>query len=254
LTASDNPYFAQAAVNRFWAHLFGSGFVNPIDDFQEGVPASHPALLQFLAQEFVASGHDHKHLLRCICNSQTYQRTSRRLPPATGEMEVVDDQGLFSHMAVKVMTPHVMYDSLVTAMGVRNLAGGLGSPLPFELYAGDRARADRLQPRDEFIRFFTTQDPSAKSTEYTQGIPQVLALMNARQFNTVTPLVEKLVKEGVKQEQAIEALFLATLSRRPAPREVELLGGYLAKRSDPRAGYTGVLWILINSNEFMMNH
>lgn len=248
ITAADNPYFAKAAVNRLWAHLFGSGFINPVDDMHEDAQASHPELLQLLANELVASGYDLKHLLRCIANSDTYQRTSKPLP------ENKDDELYFSHMAVKVMTADVLFDSLVTALGNPKLPGGLGAPLPYELYAGDKNKATRSSAREEFLKFFDTSDESGKTTLYTHGIPQVLALMNAKQFNGVPPIVEQMVKEKVHHEKAIETLFLATLTRPPTENEMRLMTSYLARRPDAAAGYAGVLWILCNTNEFVLNH
>lgn len=248
VTAKDNPFFAAAAVNRTWGHFFGSGFVNPVDDFNDDLaPPSHPALLKLLAEEFIASGHDLKHLIRCLCNSAAYQRTSWPLP------ENKDDEKLFSHMAVKVLGPDALFDSLVLALGNPKLPGGLGSPLPYEVYAGKPPGATRPQLREEFLKFFDTKDDSGKATEYTHGIPQVLALLNARQFNAAPPIVDKLIKSGVSQEKAIEALFLAALSRRPTADEVRPMTTYLGKQKDARQGYAGILWILFNSSEFVLN-
>src|SRR5262249_19348327 len=55
VTSPENPYFARAAVNRMWAHFFGRGLVNPVDDLRDDNPPSHPALLDLLAEEFRAS-------------------------------------------------------------------------------------------------------------------------------------------------------------------------------------------------------
>ena len=63
-------------MNRLWAHFFGRGIVDPVDDFRQGNEPSHPELLRLLAEEFKASGYDRKHLIRCICNSKAYQRSS----------------------------------------------------------------------------------------------------------------------------------------------------------------------------------
>src|SRR5262249_40285015 len=53
LTRPDNPFFARAAVNRTWYHLFGRGIVEPVDDFRSTNPPSNPALLDALAADFV---------------------------------------------------------------------------------------------------------------------------------------------------------------------------------------------------------
>ena len=111
LTSAENPFFAPAIVNRTWYHLFGRGFVNPVDDMHQDNPASHPELLKELSQQLIASGFDLKYLTRAICNSQTYQRTSKPVG------ENLDDTNLFSHMSVKVMTPGQLFDSLEAVIG-----------------------------------------------------------------------------------------------------------------------------------------
>ena len=82
--------FARAAVNRFWAHFFGRGFVNPLNDFDDHNTPTHPALLDALAEEFVASNFDVKHLIRCICLSEAYQRTSRVAPGNETVQSILD--------------------------------------------------------------------------------------------------------------------------------------------------------------------
>lgn len=108
--------------------------------------------------------------------------------------------------------------------------------------------------REEFVKFFRTKEEGAPSTEFTHGIPQLLGLLNNPQFNRVTPTVEKLVKANVSKEKAIEELYLGTLTRRPRADEMKLLLTYLEKAKSPADGYADVLWILFNTNEFILNH
>ena len=71
MTAPDNPFFAQAMVNRTWAQLFGRGFVNPVDDMHDENEPSHPELLDALARQFATTGEfDVKYLVRAICLSR----------------------------------------------------------------------------------------------------------------------------------------------------------------------------------------
>src|SRR5262249_20618903 len=77
----DNPYFARAIVNRVWAHYFGRGIVDPPDHLSPFNPATHPALLKRLSDEFVRSGYDLRWLHRTILGSRTYQQKS--VPGAT---------------------------------------------------------------------------------------------------------------------------------------------------------------------------
>ncbi len=109
LTSPGNRWFAPAAVNRFWAHFFSRGFVNPLEEMHEKNPPTHPALLQALAAEFTRSGYDVKLLIRAICNSNAYQRTSRPVP------ENQNDERLFSRMPVKVLGARELLASLTIA-------------------------------------------------------------------------------------------------------------------------------------------
>jgi hypothetical protein len=243
ITAAENPYFARAAVNRLWAHFFGRGLVNPVDNFHDGNPPSHPELLDLLANEFRASGYDLKHLIRCLCTSAAYQRTSRPLPQNEA------DDLLFSHMVVKVMSPEVFYDSLATAMAAGPAIIKKGSKP-----AAAKGTPPYLESREQFVHSFAAQGEPAEAGQYGYGIPQFLKLMNAEQFNKSTPMVERWVKEGTSPDKIVEGLYLAVLSRRPSVEEARLMSDYLAKRDRSANGYAGVFWILSNSSEFALNH
>lgn len=236
--APENRYFANAFVNRTWAQMFGRGLVNPVDNFHDDNPPSHPALLKLLADEFRASNHDIKHLVRCLCNSQAYQRTSKFLP------ENGKDAELFSHMSVKGMSPEMLYDSLAIVLGPEKMAG---APKP------GTGKGPPLSSRDEFVHFFRGPG-DADSSECNQGIPQFLRRMNTEMFNEGAPLIDRLVKARATPVQVVETLYLATLSRRPTEEETKLMSAYLAKRERPEQGHAGVLWILLNSGEFVLNH
>jgi hypothetical protein len=269
-TAEGNPYFARAFVNRTWAQFFGRGLVNPVDNMHGDNPPSHPAALDLLAAEFAASGFDVRHLVRCVCNSRAYQRTSR---PTAGNEAAAE---LFARMAVKPVGPEALYDSVVVVFGMgvdknspKPGAGRkpgeakpgekptkppvqpeAGKPMPTKPEAGKPALP--VNPRDEFVNFFRGQG-GAEPGEFAHGIPQFLRRMNGELFNAGGPLVGRLVKEGAAPEKAIEALFLATLSRRPTAKERELMAKYVARRPTPEQGYAGVLWVLLNSGEFVLN-
>jgi hypothetical protein len=245
MTAPDNPYFARAAVNRVWADFFGRGLVNPVDDLRPDNAASHPEILQLLAQEFARSNFDLKHLIRCLCLSQTYQRSS--LPLA----ENAQDEALYSRMAVKIMGPGVFYDCLKQATGFAELKVGLPE------------RKTKLQvattftPREVFVDFFrASQGEEANPLENTHGIPQALKLMNAAQLSSAGPVVQSLAGSSLGRQQAIEQLYLTALARRPSLEEHQLMADFLDRRKNAPAaeGYSGLLWVLINSAEFVSNH
>lgn len=260
LTARDNPYFARAFANRTWARLFGRGLVDPVDNLHADNPPSHPALLDLLAAEFAASGFDVKHLIRCVCTTRAYQRTNR---PVAGPEPAA---GLFGRMAVKPVGPEALYDSLMVVYGGGgdiNAKPGVkpgggkptkpdpGKPAAPKPEAGKPAYGPS-NPRDEFVTFFRGQG-GGEPGDFAHGIPQFLRRMNGEAFNAPAPVVERLVRAGAGPEAAIEALYLTALSRRPTPRERELLGKYVAGRPTPADGYAGVLWVLLNSGEFVLN-
>ncbi len=242
ITSADNPYFAQAAVNRVWAQLFGIGQVNPIDDLQEDNPATHPIVLQTLAEEFQASGYDLKHLVRCICATTTYQRSSRK-PDGAGETDVP-----YARMKLKVMSPETLYDSLILATGMKEI--GIQTIAGASSGTGGAKKAGKESARDKFLRFFNTRDIDSLPVDFTHGIPQALSLMNDPVFNRGTPQLEKFAK--LPQEQAVESLFLATLSRRPRADELAHMKDFLSRQPDAVRGYVQIQWVLLNSAEFML--
>src|SRR5207249_199267 len=60
----DNPFFARAVANRYWAHFFSKGLVDPVDDMRVTNPPSNPELLDALAKELVEHNYSLKHLVR----------------------------------------------------------------------------------------------------------------------------------------------------------------------------------------------
>jgi hypothetical protein len=242
LTAKENAYFPPASVNRLWAHFFARGLVHPLEEFSDDNPPSHPELLKLLADEYRNSAFDQKHLIRCLCNSAAYHRTSH---PANGNEEA--GPHLFAHLSVKVMRPDVLYDALTQAMGVKDL------PSPAMTRRGPDGAVQRGgggMGREAFVAFFTTKEEGDDPNEFSQGIPQFLRLMNSGSFNQGGPAIDNLMKDKVPPEKVIEGLFLATLSRRPSQAEMEKLSAYVARKGDLKKGYAGVLWVLLNSAEF----
>ncbi|MGE9266663.1 MAG: DUF1549 domain-containing protein, partial [Verrucomicrobiales bacterium] len=78
LTAPENPLTARVTMNRLWSYLFGTGLVETTGDFGVmGARPSHPALLDWLAVEFIESGWDYRHMIKLITSSQTYRQSQQ---------------------------------------------------------------------------------------------------------------------------------------------------------------------------------
>jgi hypothetical protein len=243
--SAENPYFAQTGANRVWAHFFGLGIIDPVDDEPtDENPSSHPELLAELTQQFVAHKFDVKYLMRAIALSKTYQRTSVASHPSQNEPR------LFARMAVKGMSPEQLFDSLALATGFQE---NVGNP-------NIRAIGQPGNARFEFLQRFATQD---KKTETQTSILQALAMMNgtfianATSLDKSNTLAAVLDSPFMDDAQRIETLYLATVSRLPRQDEAERMLKYVSSggpRNDARAAMTDVFWVLLNSSEFMLNH
>ncbi len=263
MTAADNPYFAKAAVNRLWAYFFGTGLIDPVDEMVgSDNTASHPELLDELARELAAHQFDLKFLVRAITASRAYQLSSA----ATHKSQ--DDPRLFARMAVKGLSAEQLFDSLAQATGYQPSAAPV-NPRALVLGAGNPTRT-------EFLTKFANQ--SDKSTEVQTSILQALALMNGRFIADATSLERSETLAALVDAPfldtagRIEALYLATLSRKPRPKEIERLVKYVEKggategasgRHEPadagkekqyNQALADVFWALLNSGEFFLNH
>ena len=236
MTTKDNPFFARAMVNRTWFHLFGRGFVTPVDDMHADNAPTHPELLAALTEQFAAGGFDLKQLIRGIANSRAYQRTSK----PSGDKP---DPKLFARQAVKVMSPEMLFDSLtrVTGLTLPPADGkGKGANLP---------KGVQFSPRDRFVQFYLAGAEAANPVEYDAGIPQALKLMNSRPLTGGPGAAMKYVKVQEPTGKNVESLYLAALSRRPTAAEVKRFDALLAK-GQPMERYGDLLWALLNSSEF----
>jgi hypothetical protein len=240
LATADNPFFSRALINRAWGQMFGRGIVNPIDDMHDGNAPSHPELLADLSQQFAANGFDVKFLFRAICNSEAYQRSSR---PAGNNADAPPE--LFARMIIKSLSPEQLFDSLTVVLGAP--AGGRGPRVGMAI-----GRPGALNARAAFVAFFNL-DEGADPTEFNAGIPQVLRLMNSPQYNNAGSLGA--ILKGVREpREVLDALFLATLSRKPNDEESTRFQAHMRKyRDEPRRAQADILWVLINSPEFHLN-
>ena len=224
LTSPENAYFARSSVNRLWAHFFATGLANPVDAMRPDQPSKHAALLDRLEKEFKSSGFQQKHLIRAICNSEAYQRTSR---PQKGNAE---DRELFSHMQIKLLSPDQMIDALAIAAGRAPTVG---------------------KNRDQQNAPFVTADADGDPTQFTHGIPQFLLLMNGNASSNPQNLGK--LTTGKKKEDAVQALYHTVLSRPARPAEMERMLVHLEKAPNANEGYRDIYWVLLNSAEFVLN-
>jgi hypothetical protein len=245
MVSPQNPYFARTLVNRMWAHLFGIGLVNPVDDFGSSNQPSHPQLLDELARDFAANDFDLKYLIRAITASRTYQLSS-----SVGHPSQTDNPRLFARMAVKGLSSEQLFDSLAQATGYR------------EPNRNQRQFAfNSNSPRTKFLELFNSDNDKPVERETT--ILPALAMMNGQLVTNATNLNRSRTLAAVAEyplmttAERIEALYFAALSRPPRVEETARLVKYVeshAKTPDRRRALGDVFWALLNSSEFMLNH
>lgn len=148
LTKKGNPYFARVEANRIWAHLLGRGIVHPVDDFRSSNPSANVELLDALARDFEESGFDRKHLIRVICMSRTYQRST-----AVNRFNE-DDEQLFSHAPIRRLMAEQIQDAV----------GYVTHSLPPARLLDLRTAQARLDLEAELDKLVTSQADWEKTT------------------------------------------------------------------------------------------
>jgi hypothetical protein len=198
-------------------------------------PPSHAELLDELARQFVAHDFDLKYLIRAVTASQTYQRSSRQTHPRQAEPR------LFARAASRALTPEQLYDSLVLATGYRPGSGRGAVP--------GSARAAFLAPFG---------DPTSQPADFQASIQQALMMMNGAFTEEATSPAKSATVAAVIESTGpmagrIEELYLVALARKPRPQETRRLLDYTANRARTQA-LRDILWSLLNSTEFVLNH
>jgi hypothetical protein len=245
----DNSFFAKALVNRLWGHFLGRGLCHEVDDMRESNPPSNPELLDSLAKDFVEHKFDVKHVIRTILNSRVYQLSSE--PTDANRM----DQQNFARYYARRMPAEVFFDAVNQATGTKASFSGLA--------AG--ARAVDL-PHEGFGSYFLdTFDRPRRVTgcecERSSGatLAQVLLLANSEEvenrLRAGDGLVAKLTKAKKPTPEVVEELYLTAYARRPSKAELERTVAYIEKQQQNRQQpLEDVLWVILNSKEFMFNH
>jgi hypothetical protein len=245
VTAPQNPHFARAAVNRVWKHLLGRGIVEPVGDLRVTNPPANPALLDALAADFVAGGYDLRRLVRTIVESRTYQLSSRS---TAGNR--LDDR-LFSRAYPKPLPAQVLADAVAQATGVPDEYPGY--------VLGTRAvqLPDARTPSYSLdVLGRCTRDSACESQPRGGGLSQALHLINGSTINAKLRggVIASLFGEDRTDAQIVEELYLRTLSRFPDERERAYCQKVFASANDRREAAEDLLWVLLNSREFVYNH
>ena len=232
VVAPENPYFANATVNRVWAQLMGRGVVHPIDDFHKENTPSHPELLKALATGFVAHKYDLKYLIREIVNSDAYQLSG------TGPTKDALPKW-FERARVRPLTA----EEIVATMRTAN---------SFE--------ANPKEPNanwDYFLRAFG--EPTNGLGEFQGSLSENLFLNNSDQLRALFRrkkgnLADQILTSTDPWEARVERMYLSVLNRPPKPKELEAFVSFIKREPKPDGAVEDAIWVLLNSSEFRFNH
>ncbi len=217
IVSKENPNFAATAVNRVWQQLCGQGLIPHVDDLDQAPRKERAVVLDDLAREFAVADYDLQWLIQGICKSRVYQRLC-----ATAD-KPAEESPLSIYRPLKTLSPEQVFDSLEQAL---MLPVGRGDQGP--RYNGQR---------DQMIQRLNEAASDAPD-QFRAGIPQALMIMNGILVGMGTDLDDSRTLRAVVEApfleptKKIEALYLAALTRKPEPKELERMLAHLQSRTD----------------------
>lgn len=248
LTSKDNVMFRENLANIVWAHFFGRGLVDEVDDVRVSNPASNEPLLEKLGEQFAAYDFDFKKLVRDICNSRTYQFSTE--VNETNETDLTN----FSHSQLRRMRAEVLLDVISSITETENKFRGL--PVG--------ARATQIADGNTSTYFLTTFGRASRETvcscevKMEPNLSQALHLINGDAVHAKIQqgnLIGRLLEAGQTPEQILAEIYLRSVAREPTERDRQLLADELAvEGADVKTTLEDIFWAVLNSQEFLFNH
>ena len=244
-----SEYMDRAIVNRMWAHFLGYGFTKPIDDLGPHNAPTHPALLQYLGEEFRKNSFKLKELIRWITLSEPYSLSSRGTSSNKIDDPLMGETPKFSHFYLRQMRAEELYESLLVATEAHKTRGSY---------------EEQEKSKNDWLRQFTIAfgtDEGTEATTFNGTIPQALMMFNGDLVKKATSaekgsfLANIAADNSMKPAQKITHLFLSGLARPPQTKEIDVANRLLLlRKGDTTAALQDIWWAVLNSNEFIINH
>jgi hypothetical protein len=244
-----HPYAARAFANRLWAHFFGRGLVEPVDDIRATNPASHPELLDRLTEELIHKRYSLKHFMRDLVISNTYRRRSAPVQ----DREFPDS--FYVYGPRKSLTPEVTLDLIGDATGTLTSFS--------DTSLGTRAISleDPKTPSSSLDSLGRCSIPGSCASEAARpSLAMMLHWINGDTLNERIAdrngTLARALVSSTNNRLILDRLYLLTLNRPPTRTEVAfwIEQGLDDDAQDRKAFFEDLFWSLLTSNDFLENH
>jgi hypothetical protein len=271
-----NPLTARVMINRVWQFHFGRGLVSTANDFgRMGTRPSHPELLDWLSNQFVAGGWKLKPIHRLILLSNAY-RQSGSTPLEKVAMEKDAENALLWKFTHRRREAEELRDSMLIAAGRLNpKIGGPSVMIPIDpelvlmlkrpqywAPTRDKSEHDRRtlyliykrNLRLPLMEVFDAPDTllSCARREQSTHAPQALELLNGQTSNTLAvAFADRLLKERSTAGERIDYAWRLTAGRLPTASEKALATKFLADAPNDPAQVKEFALAVFNLNAFL---
>lgn len=250
LTHRTNPFFAKAIVNRIWKEMMSRGLVEPVDDFRDTNPATHPELLDRLANDFVSSGYDLRHTIRLIAASASYARSSNTIDGNK------DDDRFYSHSIRTELPPEVLADAISDVLGVSEKYGEMPLGKRAITLVDPKVNSRTLDVLGRCGRMESCDEENSRSGGLTQKLHLFNGdLLNAR-IHAKNSRLQTLASNGKSSMEIVHQFYRAAFSRLPTDKEHRFWQAKLsnADQNERMKILEDFVWGMLTSEEFSTNH
>jgi len=248
LASPENPFFAKNISNIIWAHFLGKGIIDPVDDVRISNPATNPELLDELGRRLTTYNYDFKSLVRDICRSSTYQRTTQANDSNRSDL------ANFSHAYLRRLRAEVVLDAIGQVTETPTKFRGL--PLG--------ARAVEIADGATSTYFLTTFGRAKRSSvcscevQVDPNLGQALHLLNGETVGgkiSAGGVVKRMIDEKKSDADIVNELYRRCFCRPATDVEIQRISETVKKTpSERQAVLEDTFWALLNAKEFIFNH
>ena len=286
MLSKKNPRTSRYVANRVWSIAFGSGIVNPIDDFNEFNEPTHPELLNTIANDW-----DIKRVYRSLLSTKAYQLSSKHAPKKAEAWH-------FASYPVRQLSPEQFIGSLLRLMSDENINKVTEQyrDVPLAQYRTRLVRAKKakaegklpanqrrvrydIEGLDVYIEKFknidnrwwvsrwaagnytqtTADDEMNQQDSFVLTIDQALTVMNGEFTNGLSgraegSLLHSIGKNFSDNKSRVRAVYMVVLGRTPTEAESSRAVKYMKDAKDEGMASEDLLYALMMTTEFATNH